>query len=176
MNRLNLIDPSAATGKAQELFQGPLKGKHFNIFKAMANSPAALQAYLGFSGALHHAALSPKEQEIIQLAVGEANGCDYCLAAHTAIGKSLGLSDDQTKRARAGLPGDSKLDALVTFVRALHEKHGHVADTDLQAFRSAGYGDAHIAEVVASYALATFTNYFNHVNQTAVDFPPAPRL
>ena len=41
MPRLNTIDPATATGKAKEIFDGPLQGKHLNIFKGMANSPAA---------------------------------------------------------------------------------------------------------------------------------------
>jgi uncharacterized peroxidase-related enzyme len=171
MSRLTPVDPANATGRVKEIFEGPLKGKTFNIFKAMANSPAALDAYLGLSGALAKSHLNGKEQETIQLAIGQANNCAYCLAAHTAIGKMVGLSDAQTVGARRGAPGDAKLDALTKFALALHEKRGHVSDADVNAFKAAGYTDAHIPEVIAAYALATYTNFFNHVNQTPVDFP-----
>jgi uncharacterized peroxidase-related enzyme len=176
MPRIAPIDPAKATGRAKEILEGPLKGKHFNIFKSMAASPAALDVYLGMAGALSKASLSEKEREVVQLAVGEANNCGYCVAAHTAIGKGAGLSEPQTIEARRGTLADAKLNALAKFALALHEKRGFVSDADLTTFKAAGYGDAHVADVVATYALAVYTNYFNHVNQTPVDFPLAPKI
>lgn len=174
--RIAPVDPAKATGHVKDVFDGPLKGKHFNIFKSMAASPAALDVYLAMSGAMSKASLSAKEQEVVQLAIGEANRCDYCAAAHTAIGQMVGLSKDQTIEARRGKITDPKLGALAKFALAMHEKKGFVADSDVQAFKAAGYTDAQLAEVVASYALATYTNYFNHVNNTPVDFPAPPKL
>ncbi|MBU6413796.1 MAG: carboxymuconolactone decarboxylase family protein [Planctomycetes bacterium] len=176
MSILTTIDPASATGAAKEIFDGPLKGKHFNIFKAMANSPAALQAYLGFSGALSKGVFTAKEVEVIHLALGEARSCDYCVAAHTAIGKGAGLTEGQTIEARRGALADKKLDALAKFVLILDEKKGHASAKDVADFRNAGFTDAHVVEAVAQLALATYTNYFNHVNQTAVDFPAAPKI
>lgn len=177
MPRLNVVDPAAATGRAKEIFEGPLKGKHFNIFKGMANAPATLDAYLAMSGALKDASLSAKEQEVVQLAVAQANGCEYCQSAHTAIGKGAGLSDAQTVAARRGkIEGDAKLDALARFASAVFEKRGLVSDDDLKKFQSVGYTDQSVAEVSAVYALAIFTNTFNHINQTAVDFPTPPAI
>ncbi|MEM7622347.1 MAG: carboxymuconolactone decarboxylase family protein, partial [Planctomycetota bacterium] len=158
-------------------FDGPLKSMQINIFKGMANSGAGLNAYLQLSGALKEGALSDAEREAIQLAVSEANGCDYCLAAHTMLGKNAGLTEDQITGARRGsVEGDAKLAALVTFVTALHEKKGFATDEDLAAFRSAGYDDGHVVEVIGTYALITFTNFFNHVHDTPIDFPAAPAL
>ena len=176
MNRLGSIDPATATGPAKEIFDGALKGKHFNVFKSMAQSPAALNAYLGMAGALGHGVLNAKEREVVQLAVGQANGCDYCVAAHTAIGKISGMTDAQTIEARRGSFSDAKLGALAKFTLSLHAKRGHVSDADVDAFKHAGYSEAHIAEVIAGYALATFTNYFNHVNQTPSDFPAVTKV
>ncbi len=177
MPRLSTVDPANATGRARELFDGPLHGKHFNIFKGMANSPAALDAYLAFSGALAKGSLTAAEREAIALAVGEANQCDYCLAAHTALAKGAGLPDAHALGARRGAVKDAqKLDALVKFALRLHEKKGAVSDEDLKTFKAAGYTDAHAAEVVANYALNVFTNYFNHLNQTSVDFPAAGKI
>lgn len=176
MPRLHVVDPAHATGRTKEIFDGPLKGKHLNIFKGMANSPAALDAYLGMAGALNKTALTGAEREAIQLAIGQANNCSYCVAAHTAIGKSLGLTEGQTIEARRGRLADPKLNALVRFALALHEKKGFVSDKDLAEVRAAGYTDGHIAEAVAVYALALYTNYFNHVNDTAVDFPAPPSV
>jgi uncharacterized peroxidase-related enzyme len=176
MPRLTAIDPARAEGKVKEIFEGPLKGKHFNIFKAMAGSPAALEAYVALSGALHRAKLSAKERELIALAIAEDTDCGYCVAAHTALARMAGLSEQEALDARTGRIRDPKHAALLRFIRAIHEKRGRVSDADVQAFRDAGYADAHIAEAVASYALNVYTVYFNHVNETVSDFPPAPAL
>ena len=177
MPRLQTIEPASATGAVKEIFDGPLAGKHFNIFKAMANSQAALQMYLNMNMALANSELSDAEKETIQLVVGQANGCNYCVAAHTALGKQAGLSESQTLEARRGeVSGDPKLRALSRFAAAINEKKGWVSDEDIETFRDAGYGDGAVAEVVAVYALAIYTNIFNHVNETPVDFPAAPAL
>lgn len=176
MPRLPMTDPASATGRIKEIFEGPLKGKTFNIFKTMAASPAALDAYLGLSGALNKTSLSAKEREAIQLALGQANDCGYCVAAHTVIGTMSGMTADQTLEARRGRMADPKMGALVRFALALNEKRGHVDDADIAAIRAAGYNDGHIAEAVACTALAIYTNWFNHVAQTPTDFPAAPAL
>jgi uncharacterized peroxidase-related enzyme len=174
MPRLPLVNPETAVGKVKDLFQGPLKGLHFNLFKSLANSPAALEAYVGMHTSLGHAQLNVREREAVQLAIAERNGCGYCVAAHTAIGQSLGLSPEQTVQARTGHLADGKLEALVTFARSVSDKKGKVSDGDVHAFKAAGYEDAHVAEVVANIALAVFTNYFNVLNGTVVDFPAPP--
>lgn len=176
MARFTVVDPATASPAAKAIFDGPLKGKHINIFKGLGNSAAALEAYLGMSGALAKGGLTAQERELIALTVGQANNCGYCVAAHTAIGAGAGLSADQILAARRGSVADAKHDALVKFTLALHEKRGFVSDADLASFRKAGYGDGHVAEVVACYALNVFTNYFNHVNDTAIDFPAAPAI
>ncbi|MGP1273179.1 MAG: carboxymuconolactone decarboxylase family protein [Phycisphaerales bacterium] len=177
MPRLTTIDPAQTTGEAKEIFDGPLKGKHLNIFKGMANSPAGLRFYLGASGALGGASLSAKEQEVVQLVFAQANDCGYCQAAHTAIGKGAGLSEAQTVAARKQADlGDAKLTALAKFAAALHEKRGFVSDEDLAAFKAAGYNDGAVVEVIATAALATYTNWFNHVNETPVDLPTPPAI
>ena len=176
MARLNLIDPAHATGRAKAAFEGPLKTMPLNIFKGMANSQAGLDFYLGMAGAMAHAGLTKPEQEAIQLALGQARSCEYCLAAHTMIGKGAGLTEAQTIEARRGSVSDRKLDALVKFALAIEEKKGHVSATDLANFKAAGYNDGNVVEVVAAHALATFTNYFNHVNETPVDLPAFPKI
>jgi len=177
MPRLNVVEPSAATGRVKEIFEGPLKGKEINIFKGMANSPVGLEAYLGLAGALQQGSLSKAEQEAIALAIAEASGCEYCTAAHTVMGKDAGLSEQQAIGARKGaIENDPKLNALVRFAVALHEKKGWVSDDDLKQFKDAGFTDAHVVDVVVCYALNLYTNVFNHVNETAIDFPQPPAL
>ncbi|MFI4917746.1 MAG: carboxymuconolactone decarboxylase family protein [Phycisphaerales bacterium JB060] len=176
MARLNTIDPSTATGKAKELFDGPLKGKHLNIFKGMANSPAGLQAYLGMAGALGEGKLSAQEREVIALVTAQQNDCEYCLAAHTHMGKGAGLTEAQTIAARRGELDDANLGALATFTRSLLEKKGFADEGDLKAFKNAGYDDGHVVETIANVGLNFYTNFFNHVNETDVDLPEAPKL
>ncbi len=176
MPRITPIEATSATGRVKEIYEGPLKGKTFNIFRSMAASPAALDMYLAMSGSLHKGSLSAKEIEAIQLTVGEQNKCEYCVSAHTAIGKMSGLTEAQTIEARRGAMSDAKLGALVKFALALHDKRGLVSDGDIASLRAAGYGDAALADIVACYTLAVYTNYFNHVNQTVSDFPPVVKV
>jgi len=177
MPRLSVIDPASATGAVKEIFDGPLNGKHLNIFKGMGNSAAALNFYLGGSGALKNASLSVMEQEVIQLVFAQGNGCNYCQAAHTHIGKGAGLTEEQTIAARTnGDLGDDKLNAISTFAIAMHEKRGFVSDEDIAVFKGVGFDDGAIAEAVAVSALAVYTNYFNHVNETELDLPTPPAV
>lgn len=177
MPRLSPIDPAQATGKAKEIFDGPLKGKHLNIFKGMANSPHVLDMYLKMNQALSGISLSAKEVEAVQLAASNVAGCDYCQAAHTAIGKGHGLTDEQALGARRGrVEGDARMDALVRFTRAVTETRGGVRDEELEAFRKAGFDDRAVVEVVGLVALATLTNVFNNVHRPDIDFPAVPAV
>ena len=142
----------------------------------MANSPAVLDGYLQLSTALGKGKLSARTREQIALAVSQENGCDYCLAAHTAIGKMVGLTADQIRDSRLGTAVDPKPDALVRFARKVNESRGRVSDRDIAEVREAGLDDGAIAEVVAQVALNVFTNYFNNVAETDIDFPKADEL
>ena len=178
MPRIHQVVPETATGKAGELLAAVRTklGLVPNMTRAMANAPAVLEGYLLFSGALGKGGLSAKNREQIALAVGQANGCDYCLAAHSAIGKMVGLTTDQILDSRRGTSVEPKAAAIVQFARQVLDKHGSVTDSDLAQARVAGLDDAAIAEVVANVALNIFTNYFNHVAETDIDFPKAEPL
>lgn len=173
MPRLTPIDPAAAEGKAKVLLDGVQQklGMVPNLFRTMVASPAVLESYLGFSQALGGTGLSARQREQIALAVAGANACQYCASAHTAIGKGLGLSEAEAARNLAGEAEDPKTAAILVFATALVEKKGWVGDDDLAAVRAAGADDATIGEIVATVALNIFTNYFNHVARTEVDFP-----
>lgn len=178
MERITPVDPKTASGRTKELLDA-VKAKMGivpNMTRAMAVSPAVLDAYLGISGALSHGVLPPKVREQLALAVGEANHCDYCVSAHTALGKRAGLTEQDTLDNRRGHSTDPRADALLKFARTVVDARGAVADADVAAVREAGYGDAEIAEVVAHVALNVFTNYFNTVAGTVIDFPKAPTL
>ena len=178
MSRIKQLEPEAATGRAADLL-GAVKGKLGlvpNMTRAMANSPAALEGYLQLSGALGKGALPARAREQIALAVAQANGCDYCLAAHSAVGRMVGLTADQIRDSRLGAAVDPRADALIRFALKVVDARGRVADTDLEEVRRAGFDDAAIAEVVANVALHVFTNYFNRLAETDLDFPAAPAL
>jgi uncharacterized peroxidase-related enzyme len=178
MSRLNQINPEQATGRAGELLAA-VKGKLGlvpNMTRAMANAPAALDGYLRFSGTLARGTLPAKLREQIALAVAQANGCDYCLSAHSAIGRMVGLTAEQIRDSRLGTAVDPKADALIRFARKVVETRGRVSDADLEDVRDAGFDDGAIAEVVAHVALNVFTNYFNNVADTDIDFPTAQPL
>ena len=178
MSRINQISPETANGKAKELLEAVKSklGLVPNLTRALANAPAALDAYLQFSGSLGKGSLSAKNRERIALVVAQQNHCDYCLAAHSTIGKMVGLSADEVRDSRNGRSTDSKSEVLIQFAQKVLETKGRVSDSDLESMRAAGFDDGTLAEVVGNVALNIFTNYFNHVAQTDVDFPAAEVL
>lgn len=143
-----------------------------NLFRLTATSPAALEGYLSLSGALGKGALSPPTRERIALAVAQINGCGYCLAAHTYLGKNIAKLDaDEIAANRAGKSSDARADAAVRFAVKVASQRGAVAEADLGFVKAAGYSDAEIIEIVAHVALNTLTNYINEVFKTEIDFP-----
>ncbi len=178
MTRLQEVALEQATGKAKELLtavNGKL-GRVPNMTRAMANAPAVLDGYLALSGALAKGGLSAKLREQIALTVAERNNCEYCLAAHSAIGKMVGLSADQILDSRQAEASDTKSDVLLKFAGKLVDNRGRISDLDLDQLRNQGVDDATIAEVVANVALNIFTNYFNHVSDPVIDFPKVATL
>ena len=143
-----------------------------NMFRLISTSPQALEGYLGMSGALGRGALPAATRERIALAVAEVNGCDYCLSAHTYLGKNLAKLDDAEITAnRSGASNDPKADAAVRFAAQVARARGHVSEADLSAAKLAGYTDAQLIEIVQHVALNTWTNYVNEVFKTDIDFP-----
>jgi len=173
MSRLPAIQTESANGKAKQLLeavQAKLKITP-NMTRVMANSPAVLEAYLQFSGALAGGALDAKLREQLALEVGEQNSCQYCVSAHSAIGKMVGLPDSEIESARNASSASPRNTAALQFARAIVTTKGDVADSDFAAIRSAGLTDGEIAEIIAHVALNIFTNYFNTATQVEVDFP-----
>lgn len=175
MSRLTTINPQAATGVTAEIFSQIKKavGKVPNAFATIGtHSPAALSALLSLDGVISSGSLKEADIETIKLAVSEASGCDYCVAAHTLMGKVAGLSQEAMKQIRAGAAtGDAKRDALVSFVHALVKTSGTVNSAKLHAVRHAGYSEQQVIEVCLAVAAITFTNLVNRVNDTTLDFP-----
>lgn len=173
MNRIAQLDPTQATGKTRQLLDGVQAklGLVPNLFRVLGNSPAALEGYLNFSGALAGGVLNAQVREQIALAVAEINYCGYCLSAHTYIGGKAGLNEKQIADARHAAAASDKTDAILKLARSVIVQRGEVSDADFQAARTAGLNDAEIVETVAHVSLNTLTNYLNHVARTVVDFP-----
>jgi len=175
MSRLTTVRPEEATGPAAEVFAKIKKtaGKVPNAYATIGtHSPEALSAALAFDAAVAAGTLGKAEIEVIKLVVSEYAGCDYCLAAHTVMGKLAGLSSDEMKRLRAGeATGDAKRDALAAYVRALAGTRGTVSEAAVDAVRAAGYTDRQLIEINLAIASITFTNLVNRVNDTTLDFP-----
>ncbi|CAN5150888.1 carboxymuconolactone decarboxylase family protein [soil metagenome] len=144
-----------------------------NLFRVIANSPAALEGYLGLNGALAKGRLDARTRERIALAVAQVNGCGYCLAAHSYLGKNLAKLDDSEILAnRHGRSSDARAQAAIAFAVSIVRERGHVGPDAVAAVKAAGYDDAQIIEIVAHVALNPLTNYVNEVAGTVVDFPP----
>jgi uncharacterized peroxidase-related enzyme len=142
-----------------------------NMFRTMARSPAVLQAYVSMLSALARGRLGARLGEQLALVVAEQNGCDYCLAAHTALGRAAGLSADQLAGSRRAADPDPRTGAALELARVILRRKGAVSDQELERARTAGLDDGEIAEVVAHVAINVFTNYFNRLAGTEVDFP-----
>ncbi len=173
MANLKPVNPGEVTGKVKQLFdvlQQKL-GMVPNLAKVLANSPAALNAYLSFSGALSEGKLSAKTREQIAVAVANINTCDYCLSAHNALGKLAGLGADDLSLAQSAEAHDPKTAAALRFAVKVVRERGLLSVSEVESLRPAGYSDGEIVEIVAAVALNIFTNYFNHIAGTEIDFP-----
>lgn len=173
MPRLNPIDDASATPEAKTLFDEirAAYGSVPNGLRTMAVSPALLRGATEMSKALA-GTLSAGLRERIAIAIAEQNGCRYCLSAHTAAGRSIGIDAGELTRSRSGQSADPSISAALSFARAVNAKRGGVTDEDVERVRQAGYGDADIAAIVGHVAMNVLTNYFNRVAEPVLDFPP----
>lgn len=174
MNRLPIPTVETAPVASQPLLAAVKQqlGMVPNLMKVLAHSPAGLNAYLGFSAATAGGTLDSADRERIAIAVAEANGCEYCLSAHTYLGKNVArLPAEELDAARDARSADPRSQALLDFTLAVVAHRGQVDDAALQAFTAAGFGPDAAIEVVANVALNVFTNYVNNVARTTVDFP-----
>lgn len=171
--RIQPVDVNSASGKTKEVLDAVKQqmGRVPNIFQLMANSPAAVDGYLSFNKALSNGVLSPKLREQIAITCAEIHLCEYCLSAHYAIGKSIGMTDKELEAAQNERADDPKSDAALSFARLLLNRQGDLSDAALEPLRATGLTDAEITEIIANVALNVFTNYFNLFAKTEIDFP-----
>ena len=173
MSRIPPIDPTVVSGKPAEQLAAVERqlGVLPNLFKVVARAPAVLDGLVGLTGALARTSLPAATREAVALAVAEANGCDYCLSAHTVLGRGAGLSETAIEDARAGRADDPRLGAIVGLARVITEQRGLIDDATLAAARASGLDDRAVLEIVGLVALNILTNYANLVAQTPIDFP-----
>ncbi|MCB2007622.1 MAG: peroxidase-related enzyme [Rhodoferax sp.] len=173
MNRIPLIDRNSTTPERKQLLDTihAAFGASPNMFRAVANAPAALRSMWGSFGALGKGVIGAQLGEQIAVAVANRNQCHYCLAAHTALGAKAGLATETLHAAQQGESSDPKTRAALRFALAIVEHRGQVSDAEVQAVRAAGFDDEAIVEIVAHVALNLFTNYVNIVFAVPVDFP-----
>lgn len=173
MSRITLIEPSNATGATAEKLS-EIKaafGMVPNMFKAAANSPAALASMWGSFGALGGGRLGAKLGEQIAVAIADRNNCNYCLAAHTGLGRKAGATAAEMSEAQAGRSTDPRTQAALGFAVKIVENRADIAAEDVADLRKAGFDDEEIVEILAHIALNLFTNYLNVALDVPVDFP-----
>ena len=179
MPRIIALNPDNTTGKTKELFNTVHRklGVVPNMMRTMGNSPAVLNAYLSFSGALGESKIGARLGEQIALLVAEVNECEYCAAAHSFIGeKLLGIDKQTIAESREGKSVNGRIQAALTFAKTLVEKQGRVNDADVENLYQAGFTEGEITEIVAHTALNILTNYLNNTAKTEVDFPKVELL
>ncbi len=173
MSVIRPLELEAAEGKAKTLLEAVKAqlGMAPNLFRVMAHSPATLDGFLSFSGALSSGSLDGKLREQIALAVAEENRCGYCLSAHALLGKGAGLDDTEIGAARDGRSANARSAEALRFAVKLVRDRGRVDPSEIKRLRDSGFNDGQIVEVVANVAANIFTNYVNHIAATAIDFP-----
>lgn len=173
MSRIALVNLQNTTGEQKEILAqiDSAFGVTPNMFKTIANSTAALKMMWSAFGALGGGKLSIKLGEQIAVAVADINRCEYCLAAHTALGKRAGLTTEVMSQAQAGKSADPKTQAALTFAVKLVKEKANVVPDDISSLKNVGYTDEDIVEILAHVALNIFTNYTNVAFDVPVDFP-----
>ena len=178
MNTLQPLTLEQANENSQAIFTN-IKNKIGmlpNLYATMGVSDKLLGGFLTFTETLKSGEFSNKEYEAIALATSQANGCAYCLSAHTAIGKMNGFTEEETLELRDNSIADSKLNALVTLTSELVNLKGHPTETTVEYFFKEGYTKAAFAEVIAITALTTITNIVYHNGGFEIDFPKAQNI
>jgi uncharacterized peroxidase-related enzyme len=173
MQRINALDVSAAPADSKILLDAVHKklGMVPNLFKTFAHSPAVLNFYLKQGEALATGVLPAALREQIALVTAGTNQCDYCASAHTLMSKGAGVDATEATANLQGHSSNAKTQAALTFAKTIVDHQGRVTANQLQAVRTAGFGDAEIVEIIAHVSMNIFTNYFNHIAETVIDFP-----
>jgi uncharacterized peroxidase-related enzyme len=173
MSRIDIVNPKTATGETKQLLDAVQAGLGVvpNFIRALAVSPAALQGFLGLHHIASNGALDAKTRERLALSIAEQNACQYCVSAHSAIGRKAGLDNAEILANRKASSSDAKAAAALTFARALVANMGEVTTAEFDAVRKAGHSDGEIMEIIAHVALNIFTNLIGKATLIEIDFP-----
>lgn len=173
MARIAAVNPNTATGVHQEIFEKTKAkfGKVPLIMQGLANSPATMNSYLALFQNLTDGRFSKQLARKIGLAIGEENGCEYCISLLAAVAKLQKLTIEDIDLARHGKSTDPKEQALLDFVLLLIRNRADVTDGELRAVKDAGWTDEDVTEVFGHLMLNMLTNYFWKVSRNDVDFP-----
>jgi len=177
MSTFNVPTREEVSSNNQAIFDNLQKALGFvpNLYATYAHSDTALENYLNFANA--KTSLSAKEKEVVNLAVSQVNECQYCLSAHTAIGKMNGFTDEQILELRSGAASfDSKLDALAKLAKNVTENRGRTDQAVVENFLSVGYTKANLIDTIVLVGDKTISNYIHSTTQVAIDFPEAQPL
>ncbi|NLY27408.1 MAG: carboxymuconolactone decarboxylase family protein [Alcaligenaceae bacterium] len=173
MNRLTLHSLDTAPEASRERLQTAIRNNGFlpNLIGVLANAPVALETYQIVGGINARTGLSPEEREVVQITAAKLNGCDFCVAGHTALArKKLAMPEDIIEALRTTRAlGDERLNTLARFTIDVMTNKGDVDDATLQALFDAGYTEANALEVVLGVSLATLCNYANNLARTPIN-------
>jgi len=172
MARIEPISIENAPASTQPTLEGIKSsiGRVPNLLATMGKSPAALNSYVKQKEALGTGTLGDQVGESLALAIANFSKCGYCASAHEAIGKMVGLSDDERELNRNGKSGDPKAQAAIDFARELIGGRGFVSDEVFETARG-HLSEEEVLEVIATTTFNLFTNYMNHAIETENDFP-----
>ncbi len=178
MKNITVPTREQVDSKSQQIFDSIEKnvGMLPNIYATIGYSSDALENFLGFSEKAGKSSFNAKEIEAIKLAVSEANGCEYCKAAHTAIAKMNGFSEEETLKLRAGVIEDERLRILSQLAREIALNRARVDEEYLDNFYAQGFDEKALIDLISAVIAITFTNYTHILTQVPVDFPAAKEL
>lgn len=172
MSRFAQYTIATAPAASRPLLQAVDKALGFvpNLFATFAESPAVLEGILALDASLDKGSLSKVERQLIKIAVSTENGCTYCVAAHSTLAGMLKARSEVVEAVRTGAAvPDARIDALITFARAVVREKGFVPETTVAEFLAAGYTKAQVLEVVGQVGLKTLHNYVHALTKAPLD-------
>lgn len=173
MSRLAIQSVESAAPEASERLAAAKRASGFvpNLLGVLANAPTALETYQVVSGINARSSLNAAEREVVQIVAATRNGCQFCVAGHTKIALAKAGLPVEVVRALRNIRAldDPRLNALAVFTLAVIDQRGSVSDAELEAFRTAGFSQANVLDVVLGVSLSTLCNYANNVARTPIN-------
>ena len=178
MKVLKALTTEQANAESKEIMNNIQQklGRVPNLYATMANSSQLLGGYIAFEASLKSGSFSTKENEVIALSVSQSNGCNYCLAAHSALAKMAGFSEAEVINIRKGTADNPKLKALATLATEITNNKGKTSDDAVNNFFAQGYTHQSLAELIGMVAIRNITNYIYTNGNFEIDFPKATDL